>query len=142
MEAAIADAEKKAKEWCPEGCKCEGVAIPDGPPTCRTGGSADDPYCVCSVGAILNGTCSKPGGKKAPAAPGASIKAGSLREFFKKVAELPTLPRNPKGKCRMYKEQRGHGFYYPVCAGDCTTGKCRTIVEVGKRSVSARCECS
>jgi hypothetical protein len=79
--------------------------------------------------------------KQVFAEPVTSIEAKGYREYFRKVAKLPPLPRKPKGPCQMYKKQHGHGFEYPVCAGECPSGTCTTITEAGPRSVTARCVC-
>jgi hypothetical protein len=79
--------------------------------------------------------------KQVFAEPVTSIEAKGYREYFGKVAKLPPLLRKPKGPCQMYKRQHGHGFEYPVCAGECPSGTCTTITEAGPQSVTARCVC-
>jgi len=136
MEEAIEKAEQDATKDCPKGCKCEGKATPD-PPSCWSFTEGGKPKQLWEVRARFDGKCVCPDDQGKPG----KLKGKNLREFFKKVSELPELPAAPKGKCQMYKQQRGHGFWYPVCAGECKKGACKTIVTVEKESATAECDC-
>jgi len=126
LEKALEDAQDDANKQCPEGCECKGEAI------------VGEPYCVPIKGddggeahffivtAAFYGECVCPGGKKPAAAPGApAISGKGYREFFRKVKDLPELPRDGSGGCHMYQRQVGRGFPVPVCFGDCVAGKCK-----------------
>lgn len=137
MEAAIDDAQAKASKQCPEGCICKGKGMPVGPPTCYPFKIEGKQYYRWVMTATFDGECECPEKKRTKP----RIEAKDYREFFRKVAELPKLPRKPKGECQMYQQQHGHGFPYPVCAGECTKGKCTTTVTAKPGSVVAECEC-
>jgi hypothetical protein len=141
LEKAIDDAEQQASKSCPAGQKCQGTAVPVGAPTSRTVNLGDVVYCLTIVTVTLDGQCGQPGAAPPPP-PGQVIEADDFREFFRKVEALPDVPANPAVPCRMYREQKGHGFYYPICKGPCPGGKtCETIVEVRGRKVRAYCKC-
>lgn len=55
--------------------------------------------------------------------------------------ELPPKPSGPTGPCQMYRDQRGRGFDYPICAGDCESGTCKTTVKVRGNRFKATCTC-
>jgi len=147
IEAAEENARIQADQDCDPGCKCKGTFVPDGPPVCRPDKYPDGtPYHLWILTGEFQGECVCKG-EKAPAIGGCGgkqfIKAKNLRDFFKEVEKLPELPKDPpKGNCQPYKQNKGHGFSYPVCAGACTpAGPCKTTVNVTKELVTLCCDC-
>lgn len=136
MEQAIDDAEAKATATCPPNCKCVGTATPLGPPTCSSFHLGEVQYHIWIVTAAFDGDCDCGGGQVVK-----EIESSDFRDFFQKVSKLPKLPEDPKGPCQMYQQQHGHGFSYPVCAGTCANGNCRTIINVRGKRVTAKCDC-
>ena len=120
MEEASDKAQAEASKDCPAGCTCEGKA--ETAVYCVDIKGKEGPEHYFIVTAAFYGECVCP--KKAGKADGV-ITGRGYREFFRAVEKLPELPKHPKGKCRMYKRQVGHGFPVPVCAGECDKGKCR-----------------
>lgn len=145
---AIADAEINARASCPKGADCRGRVSVITPPTCRTvtvnRRGRKFKLCVCFATAKFEGDCSKlkKVGNGGNGEPVTEIKAKNYRKFFEKVSRLPDLPKTPTGPCQMYRQQRGRGFFYPICAGKCDKGKCKTIITAdSKGRIVARCKC-
>lgn len=130
-EEAVDKAQANASKNCPAGCRCEGKAQTAVYCVDIKGDAGSAHYFI--VTAAFYGECVCP----------SKITGRGYREFFRVVQNLPELPRNPKGKCRMYKRYVGHGFPIPVCAGTCKNGACKgaDITWKGEEFTISPCEC-
>ena len=136
-----------ASAWCPEGGRCEGVvAIVSGPFVAdfRTTVNGQDTYtCLVTLSGAFDGECSeatRPAGTDEEDSD-TCISARDFRTFMAKVMRLPEKPAEPKGACRLYRDKIGHAFPYPICAGSCERGECKTYVSVKGEKITAKCEC-
>jgi hypothetical protein len=139
MEEAIDRAQTEATKGCRNGCICKGNGLPTGPPVCNSWTFEGKQYHRWVVYATFDGVCDC--SKASAEDESKKLVARDYRDFFRKVSDLPRLPRRPKGPCRLYSQQHGRGFYYPVCAGECKTGKCSTTITAKPGSVVAECDC-
>ncbi len=91
----------------------------------------------------MDGNCESPPKKPNPDEGKRFVYGKNIRELFKKMEDLHDLPKDPKEDRRLYREQRGVGFWYPVCAGPCPSGKgkCKKTVEIVRDECLARCHC-
>jgi len=135
IEEAAEKARAEAAKDCSAGCTCEGKA--ETKSYCVDTKDEDGPAHYFIVTAAFYGECVCP--KKAIGV----VTGRGYREFFRVVETLPELPKNPTGKCQMYKRQIGHGFPVPVCAGECTEGKCKGagVTWKGEEFTIAPCKC-
>jgi hypothetical protein len=142
LEKAIDDAKDAAGKGCPKGCVCEGEITVLAPPQCYEQKIGEKVIHWWTLTVALDGKCKCPDDKPVARCK-IDIDAKDYRDFFRKVEKLPTLPADPKGKkCQMYKHQKGHEFWWPICAGDCPQGqKCKTLVWNEGASLFACCEC-
>lgn len=142
----------EADKDCPEGQRCAGQVQLAGPPliaefTRKVGGKTIY-SCLVTISGWYQGECVKEGSGAEDAGTGEGerepvkvIEAVGIRDFFAKVEELPPKPSRPTGPCQLYREQRGRGFEYPVCAGDCDSGTCGVVVSVKGNRFKAECVC-
>jgi hypothetical protein len=143
MEEAVDKAKEQATKDCPQGCTCEGQAETSS--KCQTVQLDSGAHHFFIVTAAFYGTCDCSKKPVKPAGGGGVISGTGYVEFFKEVDKLPELPKNPT-KCTMYKQQIGHGFPVPVCAGDdnCAKGaKCEgaKVTWKGEKFTISPCAC-
>ncbi len=137
----VGSLELEASRACPEGQRCVGLITMAGAPLIAGGAIGNRYSCIVTVSGSFNGEC---GGATnvAPASDSATVlEADGIRSFFEKVARLPELPDKPTGSCRLYRDQIGHAFPYPICAGDCQSGRCKTTVSVRGDRIRVECSC-
>ena len=140
----------EASRHCPAGSRCEGFLTISGGPVVTDGVREEDGRqiygCLVSLLGEFSGECSRARAREEDENydedTDTCITANDVRTFLAKVAELPEKPAEPSGTCRLYRDQIGHAFPYPICAGECERGDCKTIVSVRGERIKAQCDCS